>query len=143
VSGRSPAFEPPSAARSRNMAAIRGRNTQPELAVRQALFRAGFRYRLHRPDLPRRPDIVLPRYRRIVLVHGCFWHGHGCHRALVPKTNTAYWIAKISANRERDRRSRTQLEAEGWRVTTLWTCDLTSQITALVEELQQERQETT
>lgn len=134
-----PAFEPPSSARSRNMAAMRGRDTKPELLVRRALHAAGFRYRLHPKDVPGRPDIVLPRYRRVVLVQGCFWHGHGCARAPAPRSNQAYWLAKIAMNRQRDERTRSSLSEQGWQITELWQCELAEGITGLLALLAQER----
>lgn len=120
---RLPRFEKPGAARSRNMAAIKGRDTAPELRVRVALHRAGYRYRLHSRALPGSPDLVLTRYRRVVFVNGCFWHGHGCKRAHESKTNPAYWSAKIERNVKRDARNRRRLGRMGWRVTTIWECD--------------------
>lgn len=113
------------ATRSRVMRAVRGKDTGPELAVRKALTRLGARYRLHRKDLPGKPDIVLPGRRLAIFVHGCFWHGHDCARgSRVPKTNVDYWTAKVGRNVERDARSREALAALGWRVETLWECDL-------------------
>src|SRR5690348_80348 len=91
------------AARSRNMSRVRGKDTQPELRVRRLLHAAGYRFRLHRKDLPGRPDLVLPRHRVAIFVHGCFWHGHpDCKRATIPATRTEFWTSKINRNRERD-----------------------------------------
>ncbi len=104
------------------MAAVRGKNTRPELAVRSALFRAGYRYRLHRRDLPGSPDIVLPRYRVVVFVHGCFWHGHDCPRGRRPASNVEFWNTKLERNVARDRASRAALEAAGWTVAVIWQC---------------------
>jgi DNA mismatch endonuclease (patch repair protein) len=113
------------ATRSRMMSGIRGRNTHPELALRRALHRLGFRYRLHCGWLPGRPDIVLPRYRAVVFVHGCFWHRHaGCRYSTVPSTRRAFWVAKFEANVARDSAVRTALAANGWRVATIWECAL-------------------
>jgi DNA mismatch endonuclease (patch repair protein) len=113
------------AERSRIMARVRGRDTQPELTVRRLLHAAGFRYRLHDPCLPGRPDIVLVRYGKVVQVHGCFWHGHrGCSRATIPATNTAFWKAKIEGNRSRDARVERQLRRWGWSVMTVWECQV-------------------
>lgn len=117
------------------MAAMRAKNSRPELAVRSVLHRAGFRFRLHRRDLPGRPDIVLPRFRRIVLVHGCFFHGHGCHRSTIPKHNAESWAEKIRRNQARDARVVQGLEALGWRVTVLWQCVLDDGIRELIEDL--------
>ena len=96
------------------MGRIRGKDTKPELRVRKALHAAGYRFRLHRKDLPGRPDITLPRHRTVIFVHGCFWHGHeGCKANRIPKTNPEFWSAKIDRNRERDARNRAELEAMG------------------------------
>ena len=111
--------------RSAVMRRVKGRDTSPELAVRRALTRLGARYRLHRKDLPGKPDIVLPGRRLALVVHGCFWHGHDCARgARMPKANRPYWEAKIGRNRARDIEHRSALEAKGWRAVTLWECEL-------------------
>jgi DNA mismatch endonuclease (patch repair protein) len=112
------------AARSRNMRAIRSKNTAPELAVRGILHRAGFRFRLHGQMLPGHPDIVLKKYRAVIFVHGCFWHGHGCSLFKVPKTRTSFWLAKIGANVERDISNVISLHSSGWRILTIWECAL-------------------
>mgnify|MGYP002079084097 CR=1 FL=1 len=122
-------------ARSANMAAVRGRDTKPERIVRSRLFRAGFRYRLHERKLPGAPDVVLPRYRTAVFVHGCFWHGHDCPRGRRPNTNQEFWNVKIDANAARDRRNRTALEGLGWTVYTLWTCRLEADLEHLLNSL--------
>jgi DNA mismatch endonuclease (patch repair protein) len=109
-------------ARSRLMARIGGRNTKPEVTLRKALFRLGFRYRLHPRDIPGRPDMVFPRWRAVVFVHGCFWHGHDCHLFRWPKGNAEFWQAKIAGNVKRDRRTLDTLVAQGWRVLTVWEC---------------------
>ena len=108
--------------RSRMMAGIGTKNTKPEIVVRQMLFRMGFRYRLHRTDLPSKPDLVLPAYDVAVLVNGCFWHGHECHLFKWPKTNRKFWREKISKNRERDQRVQKELNALGWHVMVVWEC---------------------
>jgi len=108
--------------RSRLMARIGGRNTKPEVTLRKALFRLGFRYRLHPRDISGRPDMVFPRWRAVVFVHGCFWHGHDCHLFRWPKGNAEFWQAKIAGNVERDRRTLDALVAQGWRVLTVWEC---------------------
>lgn len=113
------------ATRSRMMSGIKGRNTQPELAVRRALHVAGFRYRLHAGDLPGRPDIVLPKHRAVVLVHGCFWHRHpGCRFTTTPATRAEFWAEKFARNVERDAQTRQALQAAGWRIATLWECSV-------------------
>jgi DNA mismatch endonuclease (patch repair protein) len=104
------------------MAAIRAKDTKPEIVVRRALYSIGFRFRLHVPALPGRPDIVMKKLGVIVQVKGCFWHGHRCLKGRIPGTNTRYWRAKISGNRARDRRNERRLRALGWRVTTVWEC---------------------
>lgn len=127
------------AVRSRMMAKVKGRNTSPEMAVRRALHAAGYRFRLHRGDLPGRPDVVLSRYRVAVLVHGCFWHGHDCRRGRRPGSNVEFWDLKLDRNVERDRVNVRALEAGGWRVTTLWECELQSGIIDLLNRLNAER----
>ncbi len=107
------------------MRRVKGRNTTPELTVRRVLTRLGARYRLHRKDLPGSPDVVLPGRRLALFVHGCFWHGHDCARgARVPKQNRDYWLGKVARNRARDAASREALAALGWRVETVWECEL-------------------
>ena len=111
--------------RSAVMRRVKGRNTSPELKVRRALTALGARYRLHRADLPGKPDIVMPGRRLAIVVHGCFWHGHDCARgARVPKDNRDYWVGKVARNRARDERNREALAALSWRVETIWECDL-------------------
>lgn len=111
--------------RSRMMSGIRGQNTRPELAVRRFLFREGFRYRLHAPGIPGRPDLVLPRLRAAVFVHGCFWHRHArCKYAYTPRTNAAFWKKKFESNVARDQLVRKQLQKAGWRVHTVWECQI-------------------
>ena len=112
------------AVRSRIMSGIRGKDTKPEMKVRRFLHAVGFRYRLHVRDLPGRPDIVLPKYRTVVQVHGCFWHRHaGCRSAAMPASNVEMWSAKFARNIERDREVERQLIEMGWRVLTVWECD--------------------
>jgi DNA mismatch endonuclease (patch repair protein) len=111
--------------RSAVMRRVKGRDTQPERQVRALIWGLGARYRLHRADLPGKPDIVLAGRRLAIFVHGCFWHGHDCARgARVPKANRDYWTAKVGRNRSRDIAARTALEALGWRVETIWECEL-------------------
>lgn len=117
----------PPATRSRMMAGIRGKNTAPELAVRKALFAAGLRFRLHRKDLPGRPDIVLGRRRIAIFVHGCFWHQHaGCRNAKMPATNREFWTEKLLANVRRDQRAVCELQNAGWRILIVWECSVRS-----------------
>ena len=109
--------------RSWNMSRIKGRDTEPELAVRRLLHGLGYRFRLHGRGLPGRPDIVLPKHRTVVFVHGCFWHRHGgCRYAYTPKSRTEFWEKKLDANCRRDRRQKLQLKRMGWRVITVWEC---------------------
>ncbi|MBY5473593.1 DNA mismatch endonuclease Vsr [Rhizobium leguminosarum] len=112
--------------RSRNMRAVRGNNTKPEIAVRKLLHSLGYRFRLQRADLPGKPDIVLPRHKLVVFVHGCFWHRHDCKRASMPKTRTEFWKKKLSANVERDVRVVRELAALGWKVVVIWECEVAS-----------------
>lgn len=124
--------------RSRNMSRIRNGNTRPERLTRSLLHRMGYRFRLHRKDLPGRPDIVLPKHRTVVLVHGCYWHRHsGCHLAYTPKSNLEFWQAKFRDNTVRDARQRQDLLALGWRVITVWECETRAPDT-LAERLQRE-----
>ena len=117
-------MEDVSEARSRNMAAVRGRDTGPERIVRKWLWRRGFRYRLNHPRLPGKPDLVLRKYRTCIFVNGCFWHGHDCGAWRPPKTRTAFWQAKIEGNRRRDEQRLHELARMGWHVITLWECEL-------------------
>jgi len=110
--------------RSAQMSRIRGSNTKLEVLVRKGLHARGLRYRLGGAKLPGRPDIVLPKYRTVVFVHGCFWHGHDCPLYRLPKTRPEFWADKIGKNRIRDLRVTAQLEAMGWRVLTVWECSL-------------------
>jgi DNA mismatch endonuclease Vsr len=114
-----------SEARRRNMAAIRGKNTEPEITVRRILSAGGYRYRLHLKSLPGRPDIVFPARRKIIEVRGCFWHRHpGCTLAATPRTRQDFWSAKFRATVARDARNLARLEASGWAVMVLWECEL-------------------
>ncbi len=112
------------AERSALMARIRGTNTKPEVFVRSALHRAGFRFRIHNRALPGRPDIVLAKHRTVVFVHGCFWHRHGCALASEPATRRAFWREKFARNMARDKRTAAALRRAGWRVLTVWECSL-------------------
>jgi len=106
------------------MSGIRGKNTRPELLIRKALHARGFRYRLHCKDLPGNPDLCLPKYRAVIFVHGCFWHGHGCHLFKWPKTRPEFWRQKIERNCEVDEKARERLLSAGWRVAVIWECAL-------------------
>ena len=127
------------ATRSRMMSGIRGKNTRPELMIRKALHARGFRYRLH-CDLPGKPDICLPKYRAVIFVHGCFWHGHKCHLFKWPKTRPEFWTQKILRNCEVDRAAGEQLNALGWRVGVVWECAVKGALrrpeTEIVEEIE-------
>ena len=110
--------------RSEMMSRVRSKDTKPEIAVRSALHRAGLRFRLHRRDLPGTPDIVLPSHGIIVMVNGCFWHGHACGRSRTPKTNTEFWSSKITRNMERDVRVLNDLRDLGWKCVVVWECKI-------------------
>ena len=122
--GRSMTDTVDSAKRSEIMSRIRSRDTKPEMVVRRTAHRLGFRFRLHRRDLPGSPDLVFPRHRAVIMVHGCFWHRHpGCRLASTPKSRTSYWEAKFRGNVVRDRRSESALVELGWRVLVIWECE--------------------
>jgi len=111
--------------RSFNMSRIKGKDTKPEMLVRRFLFAHGFRYRLNVKTLPGKPDIVLPKYKTVIFINGCFWHGHkGCNYFVVPKTRTEWWLSKIKDTQKRDREAEIQLNVLGWKVITLWECQL-------------------
>ena len=115
----------PSEARSNIMRAVKSRDTTPEMKVRRLVHAMGKRYRLHRDDLPGKPDLTFTRLKKIIFVHGCFWHGHDCKRgARQPKDNAAYWKRKITSNKERDGKCRQALASMGWEVLVLWECEL-------------------
>lgn len=119
-----------------NMSRIRGRNTGPELRLRSLLHRASFRFRLHVRHLPRRPDVTLPKYRTAIFVHGCFWHRlPGCCNATLPSTRREFWQEKFDGNVSRDARNLVALEATGWRVLTVWECELKSDAEGVVQRL--------
>lgn len=107
-----------------NMQQVRSRDTKPEILVRKLLYKEGYRFRLHRKDLPGRPDIVLPKYQIVIFVHGCFWHRHkGCSDASTPKSRTDFWIKKFKENVARDKKNQLSLRAKGWRVLIIWECE--------------------
>jgi DNA mismatch endonuclease, patch repair protein len=111
--------------RRRTMQAVKDKDTGPELTIRRLVHRMGYRFRLHRKDLPGKPDLVFPRLRKVLFVHGCFWHGHDCARgARTPKTNRAYWLRKISRNRARDLKNLKKLTSAGWKFFIVWECQL-------------------
>lgn len=115
--------------RSWNMGRIKGQDTAPELAVRSMLHRLGLRFRLHRRDLPGRPDIVLPRWKSVVFVHGCFWHRHaGCRFAYSPKSRLDFWNRKFEDTLERDKRNQKELAAMGWRIVVVWECEVADRV---------------
>lgn len=120
--------------RSRMMSRIKSKNTKPESAVRKGLFSLGYRYRLN-SKLPGKPDIVLPKYKAIIFVHGCFWHGHDCPAFKWPKTRPQFWRAKIEGNKARDVQVVAKLEKDGWRTTTVWECAIRKNIDAVISQL--------
>ena len=125
--------------RSWNMGRIRSRDTKPEMIVRSLLHRMGFRFRVNRKDLPGKPDIVLPKYRTVIFVHGCFWHRHkGCRLATMPGSNREFWEAKFKANQERDKRNRRELVEAGWRVIIVWECELNADPVGVVRKIADE-----
>lgn len=112
--------------RSERMSRIRSRHTKPELWVRRMLHARGFRFRLHRADLPGRPDLTLPKYKAVVFVQGCFWHAHHCQKGRIPSTRPDFWKEKFEKNKRRDARNTRALRASGWRVLSIWECELAS-----------------
>ena len=127
--------------RSRIMAQVKSKGMKPEMKVRRLLHGLGYRYRLHRADLPGRPDLVFPSRRKVVFVNGCFWHRHsGCAKVRIPATNRDYWVAKLERNYNRDKRNLALLEGSGWGVMTVWECqlrdlgDVTDRLVAFLEE---------
>lgn len=124
--------------RSRNMSRVKNKNTSPEIEVRRLLHRMGFRFRLHRRDLPGHPDIVLPKYRTVIFVHGCFWHGHECRRGARPVSNQEFWNQKLDKNIARDRDNVHKLEQLGWKTIIVWQCELSKKNRiALAEKLRE------
>jgi len=110
--------------RSANMASVKGKNTKPEIIIRQLLHQRGLRFRLHRKELPGNPDIVLSKYATVIFVNGCFWHGHHCSRAKRPTSNAEFWNAKLDRNIERDKTNYKQLRDAGWKVKICWECEI-------------------
>ena len=116
------------------MSKVKSKNTKPELQVRSWLHKRGFRFRLHRKDLPGIPDIILPKYKIAIFVHGCFWHQHpGCKKATIPRTNHKFWKQKLERNVERDNEHDDQLKRQGWKVITLWECDVKKDIEQIMK----------
>jgi DNA mismatch endonuclease (patch repair protein) len=114
--------------RSKIMSRIRGKDTNPEKKVRSVLHRMGYRFRLHRKDLPGNPDIILPKFKKAIFVHGCFWHQHpGCKRAALPSSNREFWKNKLQGNRERDLKKIDSLKKDGWDVLIIWQCEIKSE----------------
>jgi len=132
---RAIALIPPTEARSRNMSAIRSVNTRPELAVRRSFHRAGLRFHLHRSDLPGKPDVVFPKHRVAVFIHGCFWHGHVCREARRPQSNLNYWNPKIDRNVTRDDRNAKRLRQLGWAVFIIRECRLSDGINRVTRKM--------
>jgi DNA mismatch endonuclease, patch repair protein len=125
--------------RSWNMSRIRSADTKPEIVLRSVLHRMGFRFRVHRKGLPGRPDIVLPKYRTVIFVHGCFWHQHpGCNEAVRPKTNTKYWTAKLDGNVTRDMENRWALLKDGWKVYRFWECEIEKEAIRIATQIAKE-----
>jgi DNA mismatch endonuclease (patch repair protein) len=125
--------------RSKMMSGIRGKNTKPELKIRSAIHGLGYRYKLHDKSLPGKPDLVFPKYRAVVFIHGCFWHLHECHLFKWPSTRTGFWRKKITGNRERDKQNTLKLKDQGWRILIVWECALKGKhrwdFPALVEQI--------
>jgi DNA mismatch endonuclease, patch repair protein len=123
------------AVRSRMMAGIKGKNTNPELLLRKGLHARGFRFRLHDKSLPGTPDIILPRYRAVIFAHGCFWHGHDCHLFKWPKTREDFWRAKIARNQELDAKAEATLSKTDWRYAVIWECALKGRTRLPIEDV--------
>lgn len=121
------------------MSAVRSKHTIPERKVRSALFAAGFRFRIHARNLPGHPDIVLPRFRVAIFVHGCFWHGHDCPRGRRPVSNVKFWNAKLDGNQRRDRAHQAALERMGWKVVIVWECKIANATKSLLNSLRAKR----
>lgn len=128
------------ATRSRMMAGIKGKNTKPEMLVRTALHAAGFRYRLHDKNLPGKPDLVFPKYKAVIFVHGCFWHGHDCHYFKLPQSRAEFWRDKIFKNKIRDSIQLANLHTNGWRIAIIWECSTrrknVQSLSKLIDDLQ-------
>jgi DNA mismatch endonuclease, patch repair protein len=131
--------------RSQIMSRVSGKNTKPELIVRSLLHRMGYRFRLHRKDLPGKPDITLPKYKKVIFIHGCFWHGHKhCKRSSLPNTNREFWEHKIRSNAQRDYKNISSLTEKGWEVMVLWSCQIKNKedlISKLIEFIENKKKE--
>ncbi|MGG1921715.1 DNA mismatch endonuclease Vsr [Chryseobacterium sp. NRRL B-14798] len=122
--------------RSEVMSKIRGKNTKPEMILRSQLFMKGFRFRIHKKDLPGKPDIVLPKYKTVIFVHGCFWHYHkDCREGRIPATNSKFWEEKLSKNIDRDEKYIKELQQLGWKVIVIWECEIEKNIKDTLEKL--------
>ena len=123
--------------RSEMMSGIRGKDTKPEIIVRRLLHRLGYRFRLHRKDLPGRPDIVLPKWHTVIFVNGCYWHGHeDCHLFRPPKTRTEFWTNKIAGNQARDQRNYSALQDAGWKAVVIWECAVSKKLSLSDDQLE-------
>lgn len=122
--------------RSEVMSRIKGKNTKPEMVLRSQLFRQGFRYRVHQKDLPGKPDIVLPKYRTVIFVHGCFWHYHeDCKEGRIPSSNSKFWKEKLNKNIAKDKKHKLECEALGWKVIIVWECEIEKRLNETIEKL--------
>jgi DNA mismatch endonuclease, patch repair protein len=122
--------------RSEIMSLVRSKNTKPELAIRSRLHKLGYRFRLHRRDLPGHPDLVLPKYKHAIFVHGCFWHQHpGCKKATIPQDNHEFWSLKLTQNIERDRKNIRLLRKSGWKVIVVWECEIKKDVDTVIESI--------
>lgn len=123
--------------RSEIMSQVRSKNTKPELQIRSRLHKLGYRFKIHCKDIPGYPDIVLPKFKSAIFVHGCFWHQHeGCKKATIPKDNQKFWLKKLQENVNRDRKHTSQLEALGWNVITVWECDIKRDLEATIRTVE-------
>lgn len=128
-----------SATRSWIMAQVTSRNTVPEIYVRRAIHRSGYRFSLHSRNLPGAPDVILPKYKMVIFIHGCFWHWHGCKRSRMPSSNKDYWTKKIAKNVQRDKECQAKLSSLGWECRIIWECELAKSTIHLISELDSER----
>ncbi|MEY8760288.1 very short patch repair endonuclease [Chryseobacterium tongliaoense] len=124
--------------RSEIMSKIAGKETKPEILIRKQLFAKGFRYRKNVKELPGKPDIVLPKYKTVIFINGCFWHGHSCKKAVLPSTRTEFWSDKIAKNKERDLKNYQKLHNDGWNIIVVWQCEMSNklQLSTKIEEIE-------